>query len=509
MAIPGTPEWYEEQKRGVNRQRKKTILGNDPISNFGSSPLFSQSNAEAKRAKQATATASRNTPGDMLKRMFGGSSNNSPASRSPGGRSTPQGMLHDMFGGNQRPSGSRNPPGMGVLKQGQLVPGPFGNLIDPSLLPKNNGGGRQEQQGPPQIGDNYVANMGELPTFGKTLADYLKIYGDGSSLAAPVLKDIDARSAALKERGSEGDAQIASAYAQLQKSLQLAKEDEGERYKEAQAAAGENGAAAQQAIAAAREGSLKGRDTVRANLGMEDIPASDSEGYASEAGAQDISRSATSGLSQQDYLQNIGNARQDYMGSNKTAAGFAGAENQSALQRDLMDRLGMLDSEKAGVLSDAQLNAQQLAMQAYNSDYGAFTNERDFAANRDDTAWGRAMDETNLYSNYQQLQMDAQQRAQQAQIESQTQQQKMQQQMAEQQQKNTPAYAQTADRLRQNLGQSLPQDTINNVLNYYAKAASDPERFPIDVDELISMGLSPQDAVFAMQEGREYLRAYA
>lgn len=480
-AIPGSPEWIEEQKK--RRQAPKPA------------PIGAIFGNNTKNAATATALSK---PKSILSSMFQGKK------RGPG---------PDVkgFTDSLRDNLNRNVSGIsgdviggitpGVRSAAKGTPQAVGALGIASLI----------GQLPPSIGKNYRDNVGEpsIPTFGKTLADYLKIYGDGKSLAAPILKDIDARSEALKERGSEGDAQIESAYSALQKSLQLAKEDEAERYKEAQFTAGQNSEAAQGAIQAAREGSKEGRDTIRANLGMEDIPMSTSEGHAAEAGANDVSRSASLGLSQQDYLQNVGNSRQDYMGSNKTAAGFAGAEMQSALQRDLMDRLGGLDSEKAGVLSDAQLQAQQLAMQAYNSDYGAFTDDRNFSANRDDTAWSRAIDETNMYSSYQQAQAEAQQRAQQASLEAQTAQQEAQSRMSESQAKNTPAYARTADRLRQNLGQSAPQGTLNNVLNYYAKAASDPERFPLNVDELIGLGLSPEDAVFAMQEGREYLKAYA
>lgn len=469
MAIPGTPEWYEEQRMAAQRADRSSSAGKI---NFNPSQPIKKT----------------------LSTMFGG----------VGGPAATSASRKPISFGGMLNGGLTEALKRSIQTQGLKQGGPIGAV----------GIGAAVSQGMPKKTPFAIgavpgaATMGlggdeEIPMFDKSLDDYLSKYGDGSKLSEPILKAIAAREQALKEQASAGEEGIGRAYGDLNKSFTLSKEDEGARYAQAGEKAQAVGDTTQEAIAAARAASKSGRDQIRQNLGMEDVSNSLAEGYAAESGADDISKSAATNQNQQNYLQNIGNSRQDFMGSNALAATARGAEGKTALNRDLINALSTLDQERAGVMSNAQMQAQQLAQSAYQTDLSRFNTDRSFSADRDDSAWNRAYQETGMENEFNIQQQRTQSELQQAQLQ---QQEKMREQEVAKQ-KNTPQYAMIQERLRNNLSSPAAAVTASEA---FANALLDVTQGgrPLTLESLMNAGLSRTDAIFALQEGQEYLKAY-
>lgn len=354
-----------------------------------------------------------------------------------------------------------------------------------------------------------AGGSGSLPQFGKTLQDYLDAAGDGSNLAAPLLNDIDARGNALRGRASEGEAAIGKAYKYVEDSLGKAATAAEKQYADSMATAESNTQAANDQIKAARASSGAETDAIKANLGIEG--KSSAENYAAQDQADAAARNIAGGLTQKEYMQNLGNSAQDFYRQNQSAAGFRGAESKAALNRDLLDRLGILDSEKAGVKADAMIQAQQMAQQKYAADYGAFTDNRNFQASQDDSAYNRSV---------QQWQMEQQQRQAAAGAYSDQQQQDFdnsitmgrlgldtQKFQADQQANQAASLGSGGMAALNGLMSQVKSGNATDISGVILKALnSDQPR--VSVEDFTRIGMTPQDAVRAAITAQDMFKQY-
>ena len=334
-----------------------------------------------------------------------------------------------------------------------------------------------------------------VPTFGKTLADYLAEAGDGSSMVSGELGAIDARSQALKGQAVVSDEAIAKIYAGLQNSLSKSGEDAGARYAAAGTAAQgvQDGTAA--TIAAAQKNSESQQAAIRKNLGMEDIAPSAAQNYQAVDQSNAQSALAATGKSQQDYMQSLGSANQDFFTANNAAAGFRGAESRAGLQTDLTSRLAALQDERSSTLAEGSSRAQQLAMQRYQADYGQWSDQRNYSDGLSDKAYDRNFAERQYSDDltYRQQQMDAEYNKQQA-----------------ANQPEVPAY----DKIQQQLMQAMPgqQQAVQIAMQTMAtQKNSDPKSpkyRPMSLQTFLENGLNEQQARLALQMYSEYANAY-
>lgn len=279
-----------------------------------------------------------------------------------------------------RPNG-RTPAGARVLQQppGKVLGQPF-----PKNVPLPGGEGLLEDVETPAP---------SMPLFGKTLQDYLGQI-NGEDLVRSILDDIAAREASLRQRGKEGDENLARIYAALVSQIQGQDKDIASQYDQTRQSVNENARLAAEAM---RGGTQQSQDMLArtaANLGL------DTEGHGRGTlafhGSHDLSDAVKYGQSAADYVTQLGAGQRDFNRTNATAAGFRGAEERSALARTLMQMLGGLNTERASAIAQGNMQAQNLAQQQYQSDYNQFRDQRDFSAGRDDEAWRRSMAEQEL-----------------------------------------------------------------------------------------------------------------
>lgn len=344
-----------------------------------------------------------------------------------------------------------------------------------------------------------VAEDVVLPTFGKTIADYLAEAGDGSSLISGELSAMDAREQALKQQALTGDSAIAQIYAGLQNSLGKSGEDAGSRYAAAGTAAQgiQDGTAA--TIAAAQKNSEGAQAEIRKNLGMGDVAPSAAQNYQSADQSNAQSALAATGKSQQDYLQSLSMANQDFYGSNKTAAGFRGAESRAGLQQDLATRLAEMQQDRSSLQSNASQQAQQLAMQRYQADYGQFSDERNYTESLADKNYDRTWQQAQARqeSQYRQQELDA------ASAEAQS-------KYAQEQTAALPSY----DKIQQQLMQAMPNHpwAVGQAMKVMAEQKNaDPKGVkyqPVTLQTFLNENLNEQQARIALQAYSEYANAY-
>lgn len=341
-----------------------------------------------------------------------------------------------------------------------------------------------------------LANLGndeevaeDLPVFGKSLQDYIDQYGDGGSLISGEMSGISAREAALRGQAATGDSKIAEIYAQLQNSMAQEGTDSAARYAAAGQAAQTNTAGAQANIAQARNSAAGAQAEIARNLGMTDVPASNSANQATLDAANAQSELATTGKSTVDYMASLGNAQQDFYTGNKAAAGYRGAEARSALQGDLTGRLAELQDERSQLQSQAKERALALAQAMYSADYGQFNDERGYRDSREDQGYARGQDQYQMEQEY------AQQNADRAASS------------AEFALKNQPK-AQDApffQQVEQSLAQAMPQETVNAALAAMAQAK---ENGMNSMGRNSLKGIDPRYHNLILQWGQEYLKNY-
>lgn len=374
----------------------------------------------------------------------------------------------------------------------------FGQRITPESK-KQSGGAFGALSGLGAGRGSGVAEGVVLPTFGKTIADYLAEAGDGSSLISGELSAMDAREQALKQQALTGDSAIAQIYAGLQNSLGKSGEDAGARYAAAGTAAQgvQDGTAA--TIAAAQKNSEGAQAEIRKNLGMGDVAPSAAQNYQSADQSNAQSALAATGKSQQDYLQSLSMANQDFYGSNKTAAGFRGAESRAGLQQDLATRLAEMQQDRSSLQSNASQQAQQLAMQRYQADYGQFSDERNYTESLADKNYDRTWQQAQARqdSQYRQQELDA------ASAEAQS-------KYSQEQAAALPSY----DKIQQQLMQAMPNHpwAVGQAMKVMAEQKNaDPKGMkyqPVTLQTFLNENLNEQQARIALQAYSEYANAY-
>lgn len=271
----------------------------------------------------------------------------------------------------------------------------------------------------PDVSEEEPDNEWTLPTFNKSLADYLRDVQGGSSASAAYsdsditeqLKALDRARGDMKTSTANGDSQLAAMYGALQRATQTDKAETAARYKQAGKDSAALTTANQNALLNANAKTDNSQNLVAQNLGLADDPNIHGP-RAAEKTQNEYSDIANAGVQAMGNLagQGIiadGLVQQDYGTKMGTAAQFAGtgrrAQLQQALQKGLAD-IGMSEAELRDSSvqrwqqgqADAQSNALNMAKSLYDADYGQFRDSTGLAVDRDDAAWKRAFDERKL-----------------------------------------------------------------------------------------------------------------
>lgn len=327
-----------------------------------------------------------------------------------------------------------------------------------------------------------------IPMFGRSLADYLSQAG-GMNFGAEVLADIDAREKALRGQAQEGDAKLAQIYQWLMNQIASQDPQINQQYSQAQEQTRQNMRSATDAVVQGGKASDSQLAEAFVNLG---IDPGNGSGNLARGRSGELGDIAQVGQANADYLTRGGVIQRNLNRENRTAAGYRGAEDRSALQRDLARFLAELETSRAEASANARSQAQEWAQRQYEADLAAFNNERQFNAGRDDEAWQR---------EYRQAQLGLDQ-------------QRLANQVAQSQQQDAPelnAFDTIGQRLLQTQGQQRA-DAILRLITEQAQrtgAHTTAGAFVRTVHEAAARaGLPPAAILEAVAAAEEYWQAY-
>lgn len=233
----------------------------------------------------------------------------------------------------------------------------------------------------------------ELPSFGKTLADYL---GQASQIAGSGIAEQLAALAASKQTAQSsaaaGDSKLAAMYQALQNVTGQDNSAAQARYQKAQEDSAALTAGNQAALTGANTAVRQDQDQTLANLG---IAGANKNAAVTQDEAARVANSQNQAIGNA-AGQNIiagGLNQGNYGAAMGTAAQFAGASRRSELQSALQKALTDISQSEARLRDSASQQSTQLAGQMYGSDYDQWRDQRDFGAGRDDEAWRRGQAE--------------------------------------------------------------------------------------------------------------------
>lgn len=242
----------------------------------------------------------------------------------------------------------------------------------------------------------------EIATFGKTLEDYLSEAGSGEDLISNQLRGLDRQRKQSKGDAAEGKAAVGSIYGGLEDSFKGAGKEAKQQYKDTQAQVQSSTDAASNSLANALAAGNSDISQTLANLGIEDS-GQQAQATRDEYGVQNANQAAQRGNYDIQNLISRGQSQQDFLQDSAGAAGFAGADAQSQIQRDLLDILGGYGDQENQLRDNAAMMARNNAVTQYNADAEAFYNQQQAqaqaaqgAAQQDQQAWQRAMDQAGL-----------------------------------------------------------------------------------------------------------------
>lgn len=282
---------------------------------------------------------------------------------------------------------------LGKLMNGQYVPGMSdtqvsgGMMQDLSGLLGSGGGG---------------GSLPEISTFEKTLQDYLAAAGNGEDLITNQLGALDDQRASGRADARTGKAAVGSIYGGLEDSFKGSKKQAGKQNRQAQDQIQDSTDAASANLAQALASGNSDIAKTLANLGISDA-GQEAQQTRDEYGIQNANQAAQRGNADIANLVSRGQTQQEFLGESQAAAGFAGSDAQSEIQRDLLDYLQQIGGQESQLRDNAALQARNNAVQQYNADAEAFYAQQqaqiaaaEQAAQQDQMGWQRAMDTAKL-----------------------------------------------------------------------------------------------------------------
>lgn len=299
---------------------------------------------------------------------------------------------------------------LGKLMTGQYVPGMADTQASGDLM-----AGLQSL-----MGGGYGGGTPQISTFDKSLQDYLAAAGSGEDLIANQLRSLDKERATGRSDAAEGKAAVGSIYGGLKKSFnddkKISRQQNKLAQKDIQSSADAASASLTNALAAGNSDIAQ----TLANLGISDA-AGQAQATRDEYGIQNADTAARRGEADIAELVSRGQTQQDFLTESGAAAGFAGSDAQSEIQRDLLGYLQAIGGRESQLRDNAALQARNNAVQQYNADAEAFYRQQqaqvqaaEMAAQQDQQAWQRAMDAARL--NWDQTQYYDQAQREQAQM---------------------------------------------------------------------------------------------
>lgn len=314
------------------------------------------------------------------------------------GRSILQGAVRGArSGGNPFESLIRGSIGAGVGARNAAV-GTFVNLLGKRPGEVSTGPTKQVNASPQKAIAAYLQQDQQPETspeppsaFGMTLQDYIKMFQGDSGVGAAFAAQRQQAQADF----DRGNTDLGSMYAALANSIRQANADQANRQQQFQDMSKATTAAGQNALSDAFADSQAAIQQAAQNAGTADF-----QSQATKTGQeyQDLSQSsnqAYGNTAAQNLLLNAQAADRQGQG-NLSAAQFAGVKAQADLAARLQQYLSQLGSEEAAAAAQAQQNNFGLAKDAYDRDFGAYRDYRDFLAGRDDQAWSRGMDQAQF-----------------------------------------------------------------------------------------------------------------
>lgn len=283
---------------------------------------------------------------------------------------------------------------LGKLLTGQYVPGmspdtqaSAGAMDDLMALLGGGGGGGGAMQ---------------VDTFGKTLEDYLSNAGSGEDLIQNQLRALDRQRNMSRGDARQGQRAIGSIYGGLEKSFDKAGRQSEKQYENTQKRVQSSTDAAADSLTGALAAGNSDIASTLAALGIEDS-GQKAQATRDEYGVQNINQAAERGNYDIQNLISRGQSQQDFLEGSQAAAGFAGADAQSEMRRDLQDILANIGNNESQLRDNAALQARNQAVQQYNADADAFYKQQqaqvaaqEAAMGQDQQAWERAMQAAGL-----------------------------------------------------------------------------------------------------------------
>lgn len=281
---------------------------------------------------------------------------------------------------------------LGKLMTGQYVPGMGGTQASEGMMGDLSG----------LFGGGYGGGTPQISTFDKTLEDYLAQAGSGEDLIANQLGALDDQRDTGRNDAREGKAAVGSIYGGLEKSFDESKRDARQMNKGAQKDIQSSADAASRSLTGALEAGNSDIASTLAALGISDS-AQQAQGTRDEYGVQNVNQAASRGEADIANLVSRGQTQQDFLGGSQAAAGFAGSDAQSEIQRDLLGYLQQLGGQESQLRDNAALQARNNAVTQYNADSQSFYQQQqaqvaaaEQAMQQDQQGWQRAMDTAKL-----------------------------------------------------------------------------------------------------------------
>lgn len=281
---------------------------------------------------------------------------------------------------------------LGKLMNGQYVPGMSDTQASQGLM--------QDLSG--LLGSGGGAGTPEISTFGKTLQDYLAAAGSGEDLITNQLDALNDQRQSGRQDARTGKEAVGSIYGGLEDSFKGAKKDARSQNKEAQGQIQSSTDAASRNLAQALAAGNSDIATTLANLGISDS-AGQAQQTRDEYGIQNANQAAERGQADISNLVSRGETQQEFLQGSQAAAGFAGSDAQSEIQRDLLDYLQQIGGQESQLRDNAALQARNNAVTQYNADAEAFYAQQqaqvaaaEQAMQQDQMGWQRAMDTAKL-----------------------------------------------------------------------------------------------------------------
>lgn len=306
---------------------------------------------------------------------------------------------------NQQPYSPLIDPNQRALAEMGMGTGNLGKLMNGQYVPgmsdtQASGGLMQDLSG--LFGQGGGVGTPEISTFGKSLQDYLDAAGSGEDLITNQLGALEDQRQSGRRDARTGKEALGSIYGGLEDSFRGAKKDAGKQNKEAQGQIQSSTDAASRNLAQALAAGNSDIATTLANLGISDS-GQQAQQTRDEYGIQNSNQAAERGNADIANLVNRGETQQEFLQGSQAAAGFAGSDAQSEIQRDLLDYLQQIGGQESQLRDNAALQARNNAATQYNADAEAFYAQQQAevaaaqqAMQQDQQGWQRAMDTARL-----------------------------------------------------------------------------------------------------------------